>query len=143
MITPARLEHWPEIRRICAATSYSPVADPAAFAEKWIGPYERNPELSFVALVEGRVAGYVVGALSTPQAPPGYPAHLHVNVDPCLQGRGLGRRLVERFAAECPVPLHVVCAEPPVKFYLSVGFIPLERRNNLHVLGLAPAGKRG
>lgn len=143
MITPARPEHWPEIRRICVATAYSPVADPEAFAEKWIGPYQRNPELSFVALEQGRVAGYVVGALETPDAPPGYPAHLHINVDPRMQGKGLGRKLIEAFAGRCPLPVHVVCGDGPVKFYLSVGFEPLEMRGKLHVLGLASRPDRG
>lgn len=137
MITPARPEHWPDIRRICAATSYVPVADPEAFARRWTGPYERPGALSFVALVEGKVAGYVVGAAETPGAPAGYPAHLHVNVDPAFQGRGLGRALVERFVAECPAPVHVVCRAEPAPFYRSLGFVEVGRQNDLYVLGLA------
>ncbi|MBI3542112.1 MAG: GNAT family N-acetyltransferase [Deltaproteobacteria bacterium] len=56
-----------------------------------------------------------------------YPAHLHVNLDERVRGQGVGRQLIERFAADLreQTPargIHVFCGHGPVKFYESVGF---------------------
>lgn len=62
-----------------------------------------------------------------------YPAHLHIDLLPDLQGKGCGRSLLERFLAElkarkCPgVHLGVSAKNPgAVAFYRKTGFTELE-----------------
>ena len=58
-----------------------------------------------------------------------YPAHLHINLLPRLQGRGIGRRLVDRWRAKAAslgaTGAHLVVGtrnEPAVRFYRAYGF---------------------
>ncbi len=125
-----------------------------AFAERWVGPYERFlPGWTLRALRKGRVAGYLTGCPDTRSllrfAGPGsepaaaaparlrrlvlrhYPAHLHMNVAPAFQGKGLGRRLIERYLSMLRRSgvrgVHLVCGEGPEAFYMRKGFSLLER----------------
>ena len=67
------------------------------------------------------------------EPPPGYPAHLHIDLLPRLQGQGWGRRLIEAFArllGERGVPgLHLE-VDPrnagAFAFYQRLGFAPDE-----------------
>lgn len=99
---------------------------------------------------DGSAVGYLVGANEDVASVPAfgeiayfrvfakecaaYPAHLHVNVKPGWQGRGIGRRLVEAFCAHVKrqgVPaVHVVTAADAANlgFYERTGFAPVRRR---------------
>ena len=63
-----------------------------------------------------------------------YPAHLHIDLLPSMQGRGLGRAMIERVCTELAargVPgVHLVAAEEnagALAFYPRVGFAELSR----------------
>ncbi|MBI5242282.1 MAG: hypothetical protein HY922_01205 [Elusimicrobia bacterium] len=60
-----------------------------------------------------------------------YPAHLHVNVDAALRGRGVGQKLMGAFIEDlrkAGVPgAHLVCGERPVGFYKRLRFDVLIR----------------
>ena len=73
-----------------------------------------------------------------------YPAHMHIDLLPRLQGQGLGRALIETLAdalRERGVPgLHLgVSTENPgaIAFYHRVGFVTLEEL----VLGARPRAR--
>jgi hypothetical protein len=55
-----------------------------------------------------------------------YPAHLHVNVDACLRGKGAGAGLMERYCEDlrkAGIPgVHLYCGAAPVGFYRKLGF---------------------
>ncbi|HRK01986.1 MAG TPA: GNAT family N-acetyltransferase [Oligoflexia bacterium] len=55
-----------------------------------------------------------------------YPAHLHVNVDAALRGRGVGRELYRAFeqqlSKERVSGVHLLCGAAPVGYYLKLGF---------------------
>jgi ribosomal protein S18 acetylase RimI-like enzyme len=59
----------------------------------------------------------------------GYPAHLHIDLLPSCQGRGYGRRLIERFTEAVDAPgVHLGMSAVNVKaraFYDRLGFAPL------------------
>jgi len=64
-----------------------------------------------------------------------YPAHLHINVDACWRGRGLGYRLIEAYLGQLRqlgVPgVHVITTsmnEAACRLYTSVGFRLLDVR---------------
>ncbi|MCC7252621.1 GNAT family N-acetyltransferase [Hyphomicrobium sp.] len=130
-----------------ARQSFASTEERAAFRERWLGRYLLHfPEYALVALDGGRhVIGYVAGSLEDPAHDPlfadldhfahfgaltaRYPAQLHVNLDAGWRGRGIGARLVDRFAEmarEAGKPgLHVVTARGMrnVGFYLANGFV--------------------
>ena len=58
-----------------------------------------------------------------------YPAHLHMNVDAEARGKGVGRALLERYAADLAargVPgLQLVCGVAARPFYQRLGFLDL------------------
>jgi ribosomal protein S18 acetylase RimI-like enzyme len=75
----------------------------------------------------------------------GYPAHLHIDLLPAYQGRGHGRRLVERFAAAAGTAgatgVHVAMVTANVRargFYDRLGFgvLPVPEPGPLTYLGL-------
>jgi ribosomal protein S18 acetylase RimI-like enzyme len=58
-----------------------------------------------------------------------YPAHLHIDLLPAAQGRGYGRKLIERFTGALDAPgVHLGVRTTNVKargFYARLGFEPL------------------
>jgi len=92
-----------------------------------------------------RLAAQVEASTPTPRSlTDRYPAHLHVDLLPHLQGQGLGRRLVEAFLATAHgagaggVHLGVSASnERAVGFYGRLGFHLLERTEDTLVLGRA------
>lgn len=148
---------WPAIAGICADTGRQgrPVDDDEreAFAEHWVGPYrELRPGWTWVAVVDGKVAGYLTGCPDTlafekerrralrprPDSREFFPedvrlklwtehpAHLHMNVSAGLRGRGTGAALMAAFFAELAkagVPsAHVICGPSAAPFWERVGF---------------------
>ncbi len=115
-------------------------ADTAAFveryADRWLPgfaerypappPGPRTPEQDMVAL------GHHPERMILPELT-GYPAHLHIDLLPEYQGRGLGRRLIDRFlaaarAAGAPA-VHLCMLTANVKargFYDRLGFHPID-----------------
>jgi ribosomal protein S18 acetylase RimI-like enzyme len=86
------------------------------FEWKYLGFYLHHyPTFCFVAELQGKILGYVVGATETwtdefiklqPHLEsfksylPQYPAHLHINCHADSRGRGVGSMLVRRIMAE-------------------------------------------
>lgn len=126
--------------------TFASEAERAGFRERWLGRYLAGfPDAAFVAVeAHGRLAGYIVGSFADPARLPlfddiGYfkalahltvrfPAQLHVNLAPEWRSRGVGARLLERFAdaarnARAP-GVHVVTARGMrnTRFYLANGF---------------------
>ena len=75
-----------------------------------------------------------------------FPAHLHVNIDPVIQSRGLGGLLVRRLAQDLSragVPgLHLYCGPKPVRFYEKEGFHVMERIEFLPGVSVFAMGMR-
>ena len=68
-----------------------------------------------------------------------YPAHLHINLLPGLQGRGLGRRLIDTWREAMGVPAHLAVGgrnTRAVRFYRAYGFREVERFEALDVIVL-------
>ena len=75
-----------------------------------------------------------------------YPAHLHINLLPRLQGRGFGRQLIDHFravAAEQGAPgLHLIAGIENTRacaFYHHYGFRELGRQQGAVAFGIATA----
>lgn len=72
---------------------------------------------------------------------PAFPAHLHINLAPAFRGRGLGRRLIDAFAADCRADgragVHVVTGAGArnAAFYTRAGFTHAVERGPLLFLG--------
>ena len=109
----------------------------AAFRERWFARYlDQYPQWAYVAISgDGRVAGYLVGALDEGSgfenfaaAAADFPAHLHVNLAAQFRNRGIGAVLIEAFAADArragAKGMHVVTSADArnVRFYERVGF---------------------
>lgn len=118
----------------------------ASFRHRWLGQYlEEDGRHAFLAVdVDGRVCGYVIGALADPAHDPrhadlGYfqvfqhvtrqfPAHLHINIAPACRSSGLGSRLLTTFVdhvrAEAVPGVHIVTGAGlrNVRFYARNGF---------------------
>jgi ribosomal protein S18 acetylase RimI-like enzyme len=80
----------------------------------------------------------------------GYPAHLHIDLLPAYQGRGFGRRLIDRFLTTVDAPgVHLGMLTANVKargFYDRLGFtvLPVPDPGPLTYLGIRiPAGRKG
>lgn len=60
-----------------------------------------------------------------------YPAHLHMNVEAKYRGWGVGRLLLDRLRADLKAKgvlgIHLYCGEPPLPFYVRLGFKLLEK----------------
>lgn len=150
-----------------AASSVQSFRDDAhrsAFQWLWLGRYlAEEPDDAFVALRAGEPCGYLVGSLTDP-APRAafdeltyfrdfaaetarYPAHLHINVDACVRGQGIGARLIHRFAGHASAQhsqgMHIVTGDGMrnVGFYAQLGFREVARvaRNGGVVVMLAKA----
>lgn len=72
-----------------------------------------------------------------------YPAHLHIDLLPELQGQGWGRRLIDTLTAALRTQgvsgLHLAADAAntgAVAFYERIGFTPLESHPGVHAFGL-------
>jgi len=124
-------------------------ADTAAFAKRypveWVPritdrypeppPPPRTAEQDMIAL-HYRPERMIVPGLD------GFPAHLHIDLLPEFQGRGFGRRLIERFTSAVDAPgVHVAMLTKNVAargFYDRLGFevLPVPDPEPLTYLGL-------
>lgn len=128
------------------ARSLSNPSERKAYRDRWLGRYlDHFPDEAFVALApEQSVIGYLVGCLHDPASHPlfadvtyfphfahlthEYPAHLHINLTAAWRGRGIGKRLIEAFAAHAVSQrvqgVHVVTGDGSRNnsFYLACGF---------------------
>jgi GNAT superfamily N-acetyltransferase len=124
-------------------------ADTTAFARRyraeWIPqtgdrypvppPPPRTPEQDMIALHHFPERMLVPGL-------DGYPAHLHIDLLPPYQGRGFGRRLIDRFLTTVDAPgVHVGMVTANVKargFYDRLGFteLPVPDPGPLTYLGI-------
>lgn len=136
------------------ATAARPIIDSnerAAFRDLWLGSYlQHEPHLAWVALSPANdVVGYLVGMLAPVTGNPrfaaleyfasfmealgDYPAHLHINLDEAYRNRGIGRRLIDAFAAQVRAAglpgFHVVTGATSrnVSFYNRAGFREIAR----------------
>lgn len=107
-------EWWPKLRAVYADPNGTP-------ASGWNADQRRG----YMIHHPFRTPDAVVGA---------YPAHLHMNLVPRMQGQGVGKLLLERWLGEVSAPnaagVHVgVSAHNPrgVRFWESCGFERLER----------------
>ena len=145
-LTPALLAEVEAIFFEASGRDFEPGPERDAFRERWLGRYlQDGSDAVLLALNEGSVAGYLVGAVDDPAeqerfADIGYfrtdfralcrrfPAHLHINLAPAFRGLGLGARLIEAFATHAAAAgapgMHVVTAEAArnVRFYERTGF---------------------
>jgi ribosomal protein S18 acetylase RimI-like enzyme len=133
-----------------AGRTFESGAAGAAFSDLWLGQYlSRDPDKVHVALATGTdglptVRGYLVGCWENPvgstrfAALPffpsfstqchAFPGQLHINLDVQARSQGIGRRLVDAFAAQSQaagVPgIHVITSATSrnVSFYKRTGF---------------------
>jgi ribosomal protein S18 acetylase RimI-like enzyme len=95
---------------------------PALRARYPLGPEDGTADRRLVDRIHHR---------PSPESPPGFPAHLHIDLLPRLQGQGWGRRLIEAFAGllgERGVPGMHLDVDPrntgALAFYERLGFVP-------------------
>ncbi|MBI5623452.1 MAG: GNAT family N-acetyltransferase [Elusimicrobia bacterium] len=124
------LIRWPLFLKVCMG-AYPDSPDAAAFARRFVG---LRKDLGRRLAVK-----FLAGVFTL------YPAHLHVNVDPEHQGKGLGKRLMELFALRLRqkgvAGLHLVCGDGPAGFYEKLGFADLasttiDDKARLHAMGM-------
>ncbi len=106
------------------------------FAARWPRPQSvRSPQDGTLTYAYGRAPGHEPYAAT-------YPAHLHIDLLPELQGQGFGRRLIETLVArlrEAGVTgLHLAADsrnEGAIAFYPRVGFTPLDSHPGVQAFG--------
>jgi len=116
----------------------------AWFRDEWWPPYaQRWPRPSGRVTREDEVLLIGYGQGAEPNAYPGFPAHLHIDLLPELQGQGWGRRLiavlVERLRDAGVPGLHLVASAEnagAVAFYPRVGFAPLPASPSARAFGM-------
>jgi ribosomal protein S18 acetylase RimI-like enzyme len=149
-ITPELTAQLDAIFYQTAGRTFANSDDRAAFRQLWLGQYiEHDPDKAYLAIDrsntgETRVLGYLVGSWDDPLTSPqfakltffrdfatqchAFPAQLHLNLDANARSRGIGRLLVDAFAAQAQaagVPgVHVVTGKTArnVGFYERAGF---------------------
>ena len=141
-------KHLKEVREIFFESSSRKIFEDEkareAFFEKYLGYYLlRFPELSFVAIEDNRVLGYVVASpvsddeglyILQPHLKQfksyfkQFPAHLHINCHHSTRGQGIGTRLidalVERLKERDINGLHIMTGvnSENRSFYRKLGF---------------------
>jgi GNAT superfamily N-acetyltransferase len=129
-----------------ASRTYEPGPARDAFRDRWLGRYLVDGDVVLLAVTDdGRVAGYLVGALENPAGQARFadmayfrgdfrelcarfPAHLHINLTADFRSLGIGARLIEAFAVRAAAAgaggMHVVTgkAQRNVRFYQRCGF---------------------
>ncbi|MEQ8266394.1 MAG: GNAT family N-acetyltransferase [Parvibaculum sp.] len=115
----ARLEAewWPALRKRYGAPAFRPATWSADEQRAWL---IHNPFLTPEHIVAS------------------HPAHLHINLLPRLQGRELGRRMLDRFLAAVKLTgapgVHLGCSTAnsrALRFYDAYGFTELERSTRM------------
>ena len=130
--------------------TFVPGPDRDWFRYRWLERYLDAPgDPVLVAIVGETVAGYLVGSLENPAEQPRFcdldyycthfaahcrrfPAHLHINLAPAYRSRGIGRALIDAFAALAAAGgaagVHVVTGKGMRnnRFYESCGFEPID-----------------
>lgn len=106
-------EWWPDLR-----ARYSGAADP------------KTPDERMQRLIQHptRVPRRIVET---------YPAHLHIDLLPRLQGKGMGRRMIDMWRAAVGRPAHLSVGqrnERAVRFYRAYGFHEVERFDAFDVI---------
>ena len=107
------------------------------FAERWPRPAsERSRQDGILLYAYGRRAG------AEPYAD-GYPAHLHIDLLPELQGQGWGRRLIETLVAALRerdvAGVHLVASAGnagAIAFYPRLGFTALPSPDDVQAFGM-------
>ncbi|TDN92009.1 GNAT family N-acetyltransferase [Microbacterium sp. BK668] len=107
------------------------------FAERWPRPdLERNRQDGTLRYAYARRAG------AEPYGDD-YPAHLHIDLLPELQGQGWGRRLVETLVSALREHgihgLHLVASAGntgAIAFYPRLGFVPLPSHEGVQAFGM-------
>ncbi len=126
------------------------------FLWKYLGFYLNNVNtIKFVVEIDSKIKGYIVGSAlprselldSTPILKifshkwSQFPAHLHINMSPELQGKGWGGRLLAAFEKEiikqgvCGVHLLTAPDSRNVSFYERNGYVHRELREGVLFLG--------
>lgn len=116
------------------------------FAAEWWPTYAvRWPAAAAVSDQERGILDYANarGSSADPWQAAGYPAHLHIDLLPELQGQGSGRRLIATLTArlrELGVPgVHLVASAAnagALAFYPRVGFTPLSADGDDRAFGM-------
>lgn len=107
------------------------------FSARWAEPgQERSRQADLLRYAYGRGPGREEHAAR-------YPAHLHIDLLPELQGQGIGRRLIARYVKalrERGVPgVHLVATADntgALAFYPRVGFTPLPSPAGVQAFGM-------
>ena len=109
-IIPLQPEHTKALEEIFWLTCAQPPSEElrAPFKKKYLDDYLSL--LSFVAIQNDQVVGYILCQPDAQRAPfsleafkdfwAPYPAHLHINTHPQVQGRGVGAKLLEHLESE-------------------------------------------
>lgn len=142
-----------QIESICLEASgrtFVPGPDRDWFRYRWLGRYLDAPgDPVVVAIVGEMLAGYLVGSLENPAEQPRFcdldyycshfaahcrrfPAHLHINLAAAYRSRGIGKALIDAFAALAAGAgaggVHVVTGKGMRnnRFYERCGFKPID-----------------
>lgn len=138
------LVHCPDLAWVVADGEQPPVGYLVATADTlefdqwfatqwWPGVAHRYPRAEHPTTIQELVTqtGYTYGSTRNPLATE-YPAHLHVDLLPVLQGNGFGRRLIEvlcdALVARGVPGVHLGAAKDnsgAIAFYHRLGFTPL------------------
>ena len=133
-------------------TQFSSAQEKLAFQSKYFTDYcDFFPDSSFALKVSEQIQGYILGCPNTQRALEKgqlqtalypheflhhlqkYPAHLHIDLDPTAQGKGLGKNLIMFWMHQMKlqrVPaFHIVTVveHPSYVFYTRLGLADLER----------------